>query len=156
MIEVKNSEYGLYQGKLYRIGKTNETSVDLCSRNPDDLNNGFKCNHTEDFIKKYGFVCIKEVSRSEISEAYKIITYAVYKGVNASIVGWKKDNKVELYTTCLYGEDEEEFLKKMEYAGFNFSHCEQGGDRIYAIIVPLDDPDLQLLEHRTELDIDKL
>lgn len=156
MIEVKNSEYGLYQGKLYRIGKTNETSVDLCSRNPDDLNNGFKCNHTEDFIKKYGFVCIKEVSRSEISEAYKIITYAVYKGVNASIVGWKKDNKVELYTTCLYGEDEEEFLKKMEYAGFNFSHCEQGGDRIYAIIVPLDDPDLQLIEKRTEIDINKL
>ena len=44
----------------------------------------------------------------------------------------------------------------MEYAGFEFSHGEQGGYRVYAKIVSLDDPDLQLLEHRTELDISKL
>lgn len=156
MIEVKNSEYGLYQGKLYRIGKTNETSVDLCSRNPDDLNNGFKCNHTEDFIKKYGFVRIKEVPKSEITEAYNIRTYAVYKGVSASIVGGSKENQIGLITTCLYGEDKEMFLKKMKSTGFEFSHYEQGGYCMYRKDVSLDDPDLQLIEERTELDISKL
>lgn len=107
-------------------------------------------------MQEHGFRCFKDVPRSEITEAYNIRTYAVYKGVTASIIGWLKDNKVELQTNCLYGEDEEEFLKQMEYAGFEFSHGEQGGYRVYAKIVSLDDPDLQLLEHRTELDIDKL
>lgn len=158
--DIRQGMYGLYNGVLYRVlSKSSNDPIDvikICSNNKTDLKNGFICNDSEDVIKKYGFVCIKEVPRSEITEAYNIRTYAVYKGVNASIVGWLKDNKVELYTTCLYGEDEEEFLKKMEYAGFEFSHGEQGGYRVYAKIVSLDDPDLQLLEHRTELDIDKL
>lgn len=155
---MKSGTYFVYHGKEY-MDSTKSVPKGykiLLSGNKDDLNDGFYCTESENFMKKFGFVCEKKVPKSEITEAYEIRTYAVYKGVNASIVGWKKDNKVELQTNCLYGEDEKEFLKKMEYAGFEFSHGEQGGYRVYAKIVSLDDPDLQLLEHRTELDIDKL
>ena len=155
---MKSGTYFVYHGKEYMDSTKSVPKwyKILLSGNKDDLDDGFYCTESENFMKKFGFVCEKKVSISEITEAYNIRTYAVYKGVNASIVGWKKDNKVELYTNCLYGEDEKEFLKKMEYAGFEFSHGEQGGYRVYAKIVSLDDPDLQLLEHRTELDISKL
>lgn len=156
MIEVKNDNYVLHQGKLYRIGKTYEAAVHLCSSNPDDLNNGFICNSSESYIKKYGFVCIKEVPKSEITEAYEIRTYAVYKGVNSSIVGCSKENWIGLITTCLDGQDKEEFLKKVKKADFRFVERGQGGDDIYRKDVFLDDPDLKLIEKRTELDISKL
>ena len=156
----KNGEYVIYHNTeyIYRYCFENKQKnmVRLVSYDRQSLNDGFYTNKTEEYMQEHGFRCFKDVPRSEITEAYNIRTYAVYKGVNASIVGWKKDNKVELYTNCLYGEDEKEFLKKMEYEGFEFSHGEQGGYRVYAKIVSLDDPDLQLLEHRTELDIDKL
>lgn len=155
---MKSGTYFIYHGKEY-MDSTKSVPKGykiLLSGNKDDLDDGFYCTESENFMKKFGFVCEKKVFISEITKAYNIRTYAVYKGVNASIVGWEKDNKVELYTNCLYGEDEKEFLKKMEYAGFEFSHGEQGGYRVYAKIVSLDDPDLQLLEHRTELDISKL
>lgn len=156
----KNGEYVIYHNTeyIYRYCFENKPKnmVRLVSYDRQSLNDGFYTNRTEEYMQEHGFRCFKDVPKSEITKAYNIRTYAVYKGVNASIVGWEKDNKVELYTNCLYGEDEEEFLKQMEYAGFEFSHGEQGGYRVYAKIVSLDDPDLQLLEHRTELDIDKL
>ena len=155
---MKSGTYFVYHGKEY-MDSTKSVPKGykiLLSGNKDDLNDGFYCTESENFMKKFGFVCEKKVPKSEITEAYEIRTYAVYKGVTASIIGWLKDNKVELQTNCLYGEDEKEFLKKMEYAGFEFSHGEQGGYRVYAKIVSLDGPDLQLLEHRTELDISKL
>lgn len=158
MIKLRNGTYAVYNGKEYKKSTKKSLTgiIRLISWDKNDLKNGFLCYESQSFMSKYGFSCEKEVPKSEITEAYNIRTYAVYKGVNASIVGWEKDNKVELYTNCLYGEDEKEFLKKMEYAGFEFSHGEQGGYRVYAKIVSLDDPDLQLLEHRTELDISKL
>ena len=47
MNEIRNSNFGMYKGKLYRIGKTYKDSVHLCSTNRDDLNNGFICNSSE-------------------------------------------------------------------------------------------------------------
>ena len=59
-------------------------------------------------------------------------------------------------TACLYNEDKEEFLKKVNNAGFKFIGTEQGGVDVYRIDVSPDDPDLKLEEIRKELDISKL
>mgnify|MGYP006866674689 FL=1 len=107
-------------------------------------------------MKDHGFRCFKDVPRSEITEAYDIRTHAVYKGVVASIVGCLKPNWIGLLTACLYNEDKEEFLKKVNKAGFKYYGREQGGVDVYAIDVSLDDPDLQLIQKRKELDISKL
>lgn len=158
MSDIRNSKYGLYKGKLYRIGETYKGSVHLCSSSREDLNNGFICDSSEDFIKKYGFVCIKDVPKNEIAEAYDIRTHAVYKSVSASIMRSRKPNCILLSTTCLYwlGEDRDEFLKKVTNAGFEYTDTEQGGYKIYEKEVSLDDPDLELIEKRTEIDISKL
>lgn len=52
MIEVRDGNYGMYNGKLYRIGITYKDSVHLCSEDRDDLNNGFTCNSSESYIEK--------------------------------------------------------------------------------------------------------
>lgn len=107
-------------------------------------------------MKDHGFRCFKDVPRSEITEAYDIRTHAVYKGVVASIVGCLKPNWIGLLTACLYNEDKEKFLQDVNNAGFEYLGREQGGVDIYGIDVSLDDPDLQLIEKRKELDISKL
>lgn len=107
-------------------------------------------------MKDHGFRCFKDVPRSEITEAYDIRTHAVYKGVGASIMGFLKNGWLVLETNWLYNEDKEEFLKKVNNAGFKFVGTEQGGVDVYRIDVPPDDPDLKLEEIRKELDISKL
>ena len=52
--------------------------------------------------------------------------------------------------------NKEEFLKKVNNAGFKFIGTEQGGVDVYRIDVSPDDPDLKLEEIRKELDINKL
>ena len=158
MAKIKSGEYAVYQDREYAIS-SKETPPDfirLISWKKSDLNRGFICYNSEEFIKKFGFSCEKEVPKSEITEAYDIRTHAVYKGVGASIVGCLKPNWIGLMTACLYNEDKEEFLKKVNKAGFKYYGREQGGVDVYAIDVSLDDPDLQLIQKRKELDISKL
>ena len=158
MAKIKSGKYAVYQDREYAIS-SKETPPDfirLISWEKSDLNRGFICYNSEEFIKKFGFSCEKEVPKSEITEAYDIRTHAVYKGVGASIIGCLKKNWIGLRTTCLYGEDENEFLKKVNNAGFEYIEREQGGVDVYGIDVSLDDPDLKLEEIRKELDINKL
>ena len=158
MAKIKDGEYAVYQDREYAIS-SKETPPDfirLISWEKSDLNRGFICYESEEFIKKFGFYCEKEVPKSEITEAYDIRTHAVYKGVGASIVGCLKPNWIGLMTACLYNEDKEEFLKMVNKAGFKYYGREQGGVDVYAIDVSLDDPDLQLIQKRKELDISKL
>ena len=158
MAKIKDGEYAVYQDREYAIS-SKETPPDfirLISWEKSDLNRGFICYESEEFIKKFGFYCEKEVPKSEITEAYDIRTHAVYKGVGASIVGCLKPNWIGLMTACLYNEDKEEFLKKVNKAGFKYYGREQGGVDVYAIDVSLDDPDLQLIQKLKELDISKL
>ena len=152
MIEVKNSEYGLYQGKLYRIGKTCVVSVDLCSINPDDLNNGFICNHTEDFIKKYGFVCIKEVPRNEITEAYEIRTYAIYRGKKFDVNPWYEDIQLIIGFDRITEADKIKEIKSWGFTELQFERTSTTFEKI----VSLDDPELKIIEERKTLDISKL
>ena len=157
---IKQNEYVIYKGieYIYRDCDENKNNglVRLVSYDRRSLADGFFTNRSEEYMKDHGFRCFKDVPKSEITEAYEIRTHAVYKGVVASIVGCLKTNWIGLMTACLYNEDKEEFLKKVNKAGFKYYGREQGGVDVYAIDVSLDDPDLQLIKKRKELDISKL
>lgn len=157
---IKNGRYAIYKGAEYLIYNgdiDNKNAILLLSGSRDDLKNGFSLSYDEDYMKSREiFCCEKEVPKSEITEAYDIRTHAVYKGVGASIMGFLKNGWLVLETNWLYNEDKEEFLKKVNKAGFKYYGREQGGVDAYGIDVSLDDPDLQLIEKRKELDISKL
>ena len=157
---IRQNEYVIYKGieYIYRDCDENKNNglVRIVSHDRRSLADGFFTNRSEEYMKDHGFRCFKDVPKSEITEAYDIRTHAVYKGVGASIVGCLKPNWIGLMTACLYNEDKEEFLKKVNKAGFKYYGREQGGVDVYAIDVSLDDPDLQLIQKRKELDISKL
>ncbi len=157
---IRQNEYVIYKGieYIYRDCDENKNNglVRIVSHDRRSLADGFFTNRSEEYMKDHGFRCFKDVPRSEITEAYDIRTHAVYKGVVASIVGCLKPNWIGLLTACLYNEDKEKFLQDVNNAGFEYLGREQGGVNIYGIDVSLDDPDLQLIEKRKELDISKL
>ena len=157
---IRQNEYVIYKGieYIYRDCDENKNNglVRIVSYDRRSLADGFFTDRSEEYMKDHGFRCFKDVPRSEITEAYEIRTHAVYKGVVASIVGCLKTNWIGLLTACLYNEDKEKFLQDVNNAGFKYLGREQGGVDVYGIDVSLDDPDLQLIEKRKELDISKL
>ena len=157
---IRQNKYVIYKGIEYIYRRCDENKnhglVRLVSYDRRSLADGFFTDRSEEYMKDHGFRCFKDVPKSEITEAYDIRTHAVYKEVGASIIGCLKPNWIGLRTTCLYGEDENEFLKKVNNAGFKYIEREQGGVDVYGIDVSLDDPDLKLEEIRKELDISKL
>lgn len=158
MNEIRNGRYGIYNGELYRIGKTYKNSVHLCSENRNDLRNGFTCDSSESFIEKYGFVCIKDVPKDEITEAYKITPYANYKGFKLYIHGKKSDNMLTLLHTQMilsHSERDREIRDTLIEMGFYVFNVDKFG-LTYAIDVPIDDPELEIFEGRKEIDISKL
>ncbi len=87
----------------------------IISEDKKDINNGFVPINVE-YNKRYGFFqCRKEVTKSEITEAYEIRSHAVYKGVGASIIDCLKENWIELRTCCLDGENEKRISHKGQY-----------------------------------------
>lgn len=162
MNEIRNGRYGMYNGELYRIGKTYKNSVHLCSENRDDLRNGFTCDSSESFIEKYGFVCIKDVPKSEITEAYKIETYALYKGLKFDIIGSHQEGTNILLNLCGNqisshnpSEEERKYEDKLIKIGFHMGIVDKTF-YMYEKSVPMDDPELEIFEERTEIDINKL
>ena len=157
---IRQNEYVIYKGieYIYRDCDENKNNglVRIVSHDRRSLADGFFTDRSEEYMKDHGFRCFKDVPKSEITEAYEIRTHAVYKGVVASIVGCLKTNWIGLLTACLYNEDKEKFLQDVNNAGFKYLGREQGGVDVYGIDVSLDDPDLQLIEKRKELDISKL
>lgn len=157
---MRSGEYLIYKNQEWRIAgnkdNLNSGFVRIVSYNKSDLNNGFFLTKSDEFYNKFGFYCYKDIPKSEIIEAYEIRSHAVYKGVGASIIGCLKENWIGLRTCCLYGENEKEFLIKVNIAGFKFITREQGGTDVYGLDVSLDDPDLRIEEIRKELDINKL
>jgi len=157
---IRQNEYVIYKGieYIYRDCDENKNNglVRIVSYDRRSLADGFFTDRSEEYMKDHGFRCFKDVPKSEITEAYEIRTHAVYKGVVASIVGCLKTNWIGLLTACLYNEDKEKFLQDVNNAGFKYLGREQGGVDVYGIDVSLDDPDLQLIEKRKELDISKL
>ena len=157
---IRQNKYVIYKGIEYIYRRCDENKnnglVRIVSYDRRSLADGFFTDRSEEYMKDHGFRCFKDVPKSEITEAYEIRTHAVYKGVVASIVGCLKTNWIGLLTACLYNEDKEKFLQDVNNAGFKYLGREQGGVDVYGIDVSLDDPDLQLIQKRKELDISKL
>lgn len=159
-INVRRGRYGMYNGKLYRIGRTYTDSVDLCSTNRDDLNNGFTCYPSESNMSIYDFVCIRNVPKSEISELHEIETHAIYKDVILNIIGGRNGtNLLTLSTQYLLpyhsAGDQLKLKNRLLEKGFYEGQHEIIGCW-YEIEVDMNDPELELVEEITESDISKL
>ena len=153
---VRKGKYCLYNGVLYKIlsKSSNEQAnvIRLCSTDKTDLKNGFVCNDTEDIIKRYGFVCTKNIFKSKITNAYEIRTYAIYRGFEMDVLGIY-DNSIRLVDGGNPPSDEK--VNRLLLWGFSEYYRERSWIE-YDKYVSVNDPDLQLIEKRTELDISKL
>ena len=137
-------------------------TVKLTSYEKKDLENGFYCTKSLEYLEQFGFYCQKDVPKSEITEAYKIEFTAKYKGKTYNYVtGYAgddyedKENIVTIHTVVsTYSQPD-----KYEYCKAN--GFIEGSPEGYSLIrmhkyVNLNDPELEIIETRTEIDIDKL
>lgn len=152
---MKSGTYFVYHGKEY-MDSTKSVPKGykiLLSGNKDDLNDGFYCTESENFMKKFGFVCEKKVPKSEITEAYEIRTYALYRNIEFNIYG-SKDNQIRIVRYCSSGRDDE-LAKKLQTWQFSVFDADKFHVS-YDSYISIDDPELEIVEKRTELDISKL
>lgn len=134
----------------------------ITSYDRNDLNNGFVCDLNEDFIKKYGFYCQKTVPKNEITEAYKIKTYVLYKGLKFDIIGSHQEGTNILLNLCGNqisshnpSEEEQKYEEKLIKIGFHMGIVDKTF-YMYEKSVPIDDPELETFEERKEIDISEL
>ena len=95
---MKNGRYALYQGKEYTFGIRKDGKFILRSSDIGDLAMGFE--ECEPFKVKgtpNDVVCLKFVDRNELSEFYRVRTYAIYKGYRFDAID-EKDNMVSIVT----------------------------------------------------------
>ena len=104
------------------------------------------------------FTCEKEVSKSEITEAYKIETTAIYKTQKYYVdrASTQGEDMVRIYTSPISTVKETELYNEYKKNGFSDGMKFEYGDVLLYKYVSINDPDLQLIEKRTELDISKL
>ncbi|MDE6592970.1 MAG: hypothetical protein K2K57_07905 [Oscillospiraceae bacterium] len=158
---LRDGEYVVFHNSTYDFfgdkGSTDEM-VYIVSRNKDNLQNGFIPINVE-YNKKYGFFqCRKEVPKNEITEAYKIKTHAVYKGITLDIIGGRKGILILSTPYRLPYNPTGEQLETKNFLiekGFHEGEHEKGGCW-YDIEADIDDPDLELIEEMTEIDINML
>ncbi len=104
-----------------------------------------------------GFRCHKYVPKNEITEAYKIEFSAKYKGKTYNYVtGYSKDENIVIIHTVVSTDSKPDKYEYCKANGFI-----EGSPEGYSLIrmykfVNLNDPELEIIETRTEMDIDKL
>ena len=162
IMKIRRGEYGIYNNKLYRILSFNSNAdmLTLCSTDESDLNSGFIRNEYKSIVDMYGFISTKEVQRKEITKAYRITTQAVYKDTKVDIIGGK--DGTNLITLCShyrisYNPVGEElfFRETLISIGFRKGQSELDGCW-YEKEVPINDPDLKLIESSKEIDVGEL
>ena len=157
---MKSGTYFIYHGKEYMDSTKSVPKwyKILLSGNKDDLNDGFYCTESENFMKKFGFVCEKKVPKSEITEAYKIETTAIYKTQKYYIdsISTQGEDMVRIYTSPISTVKETELYNEYKKNGFSDGMKFEYGDVLLYKYVSVNDPDLQIVEKRTKLDISKL
>ncbi|MBP0963943.1 MAG: hypothetical protein J5999_01465 [Oscillospiraceae bacterium] len=167
MKNFKKGEYVIYMGKEYKKStKLMQGSfVRIISWEKSDLKNGFICYESENFMKKFGFSCEKEVPKSEITKAYKIETTAKYKGSTYCIdtyigndlsVKYNRDEMVRIYTLPISTLNEVEKYNYYKQNGFADGMSFEYGNVMLYKYVSINDPDLEIVENRTEIDVSVL
>ena len=151
---MKSGTYFIYHGKEY-MDSTKSVPKGykiLLSGNKDDLDDGFYCTESENFMKKFGFVCEKRVPKSEITEAYEIRTYAIYREKKFDVNPWYEDIQLIIGFDRITEADKIKEIKSWGFIELQYERTTTTFEKI----VSIDDPDLQLIEKRTEIDINKL
>ena len=153
----KNGEYVIYHNTeyiyIYCFENKQKNMVRLASYDRQSLNDGFYTNRTEEYMQEHGFRCFKDVPRSEITEAYEIRTYALYRNIEFNIYG-SKDNQIRIVKYCSSGRDDE-LAKKLQTWQFSVFDADKFHVS-YDSYISVDDPELEIIEQKNELDIDKL
>lgn len=156
----------VYKGKEYNLASWPLPGmVKITSFDEIDLNNGFYCDKSKENMEKHGFRCHKDVPKNEITEVYEIKFTARYKGeLYIYVDGWVGDD-------CEDKENAENIVRIMNCVSRNgepdkYDYCIANGfiegmPQGYSLIdlykyVNINDPELEIIETRTELDIDKL
>lgn len=150
---IKRGIYCIHNSIEYSFDKVIGDRVLITSYDRNDLNNGFVCDLNEDFIKKYGFYCQKIVPKSEITEAYKIETRAIYKGMRFAIMSLD-DEFIRIENECSNNPDDET-NKQLRSWGFS-EFMRDKFSIIFDKYIPTNDSEIKRIEERTEIDINKL
>ena len=153
---LRDGKYVVFNNNVYYpSGKKspNEGMVYIISENKDDIQNGFIPINVE-YNKKYGFFqCKKEVPKSEITEAYKIRTYVVYRGMEFGIISLD-DEFIRIQNECS-NDPNDETNKQLRSWGFS-EYIRDKFSIIFDKYIPANDPEIKIIEERTEIDISKL
>ena len=159
---MRNGYYAIYHGQEYETGRREEKTrglVTLFSWDKKDLDNGFYCEKSQEYMERNGFSCLKEVPKSEITEEYRITSYAAYKGFIFHICGSTINNELRLSSQMLsHSQDnkvDREIIDKITEMGFYVGEVDKTGC-FYEKLVPIDDPELDTFEVRKEIEINKL
>lgn len=75
---MKNSLYATYNNSEYRIGSRGDDWINLCSKDSNDLKNGF--------VLYEGIVYVKKVKINQLESVYSVKTYADYKGHKCQVI----------------------------------------------------------------------
>lgn len=167
MGEIKNGTFVIYNGKEYQTGFWAKTPnmIRLASWNPKDLDNGFYCVKSQEYMKMYGFRCQKEVPKSEITAAYKIETFAKYRGKTYFVDRYidsnlssavNREEMVRIYAPPTSKLNEVEKYNYYKQNGFMESPLPDYSDVFLYKYVSINDPELEIVETRTELNINEL
>ncbi len=152
---MKFGRYLIHKNKEWRINngeRLNNGFVRIVSYDRSDLKNGFFTTKSDEYLNKHGFYCFKDIPKNEITEAYEIRTYAIYKGFEMGVLGIE-DGVVRIIDGGNPPSDEQ--INRLLSWGFS-EYWRERSWIDYDKYVSLDDPDLRLIEERRELDIGNL
>lgn len=175
MISARNGTYANYDGKEYffaRVYKSYDDvekmkkyknkysdmciipkSVELVSHDRGDLLHGFTIYRDN----AEGFSCIKIVQSDNIKNVYIYNSYAVYKNNTCKVSGPSDDGNFFLETKdWLNITMDTDLLQKDKEYGFEPYDCIGHGFFTFGKYVSPDDPELQIFEERTEIDVNSL
>lgn len=156
-MEIKNGYYVVYHGSEYSLlhgHMENRQNVLILSHDRNDICNGFKLSYSEEYMQQHNFfTCEKEVPGSEITQAYEIRTYANYRGLRL-FAEQEPNNVFQLVITQVVNHNDYKMQDILTENGFTICEIDKTYFA-YEKYVPIDDPELELFEERTELDISK-
>ena len=161
----KRGRRAVYNGREYKAASSSLPGmVKITSFDQKDLDNGFYCEESWEFMKKYGFFCYKDVPKNEIAAAYKIEFTANYKGKTYyhvdGYVGDDCEDKENAENIVRIMKCVSKHSKPDEYAYCIANGFIEGSQLEYSYVdlykyVNINDPELEIIETRTEVYIDE-
>lgn len=142
--------------RYYKYIPIEPGDIELTSSDREDLENGF----VPYYDRPDEFSCIKVVHKSEITKAYRYDPYVIYRDIKCLIRSFDRSkNRYYLETYFTINPDKLSnivMIAKLAAAGFDVGLYEKYWGWYYEKYVSPDDPDLQIIEQRKEIDVNIL